>query len=128
MGDQSTTFNDQPGCTLPSVFQKIKKGDPMTSVHRIKNVPSTIVLCAIIIGGIVFVGVIQKTPDARAAADRQLQKEIVQERLTCEKWGTRASTENHTACIADLNETRVKYDKRRINDVGSGGNGLTILW
>ena len=98
-------------------------------VHRINNIGSMCALCAIVIAVTALdFAITQRTPEARAAADRQLNKELGQEsRVACEKWGMRAGTEEHTACIAGLKEIRTKHDKRRVDDPGNRGDGLPIL-
>ena|SRR5437588_4084632 len=98
-------------------------------VHRITKIASMVALCAIVIAVTAAgFGMTQRMPEARAAADRQLNKELAQEsRATCEKWGTRAGTDEYTACIADVKEIRAKHDRRRANDVGNRRGGLAIV-
>jgi hypothetical protein len=98
-------------------------------VHRINNLALMVALGAIVIAVTVFdFGITKRMPDAHAAADRQLNKELVKERVTCEKWRNGAGSENFTACIADLKDIRVKHDKRGANDLGNHRGGLPILW
>jgi hypothetical protein len=98
-------------------------------VHRINKIASMFALCAIVIAVTAFAfGMTERMPEARAAADRQLNKELAQEsRIACEKWGMRAGTEEYTACIAELREIRAKQDRRRANDPGNRRDGLAVL-
>jgi hypothetical protein len=98
-------------------------------VHRISKIASRVALCAIVIAVTAFsFGMTQRLPEARAAADRQLNEEFAQEsRVACEKWEMRAGTEEYTACIAELKEIRAKQDKRRANDPGNRRDGLAVL-
>jgi len=99
-------------------------------VHRTKNIASMVALCAIVIAVTAFdFGMTQRVPEARAAADRQLNKELAQERrVACEKWGMRGGTEEYAACIADLKEIRAKHDKRRADDPGNRRDGLAVTF
>jgi hypothetical protein len=99
-------------------------------VHRINKIASMVALCAIIIAVTAFdLGMTQRTPNARAAVDRQLNKESAQEsRVTCERWGKRAGTEDYTACIADVREVQARHDKRRASDSGNRRDGLTLVF
>jgi len=88
-----------------------------------------VALCAIVIAVNVFdLGMTQRVPNAHAAARLQLDKDLAHEGVTCEKWGMRTGTGNYTACIADLNEIRVKHDKRHVHIEGNRRDGLTVLF
>lgn len=98
-------------------------------IHRINKIASRAALCAIVIAVTAFAfGITERMPEARAAADRQLNKELLQEsRVACEKWGMRAGTEEYTTCITELKEIRARQDKRRGNNLGNRRDGLAIL-
>jgi hypothetical protein len=100
-----------------------------TRVHRINNIASMVAIFAVVIAVPVFdLAMTQRVPEVHAAAGRQLNKELAQERVTCERWEMPAGTEKYTACIADLKEIRVKHDKRSVEYLGNRRDGLTILW
>jgi hypothetical protein len=62
---------------------------------------------------VVAVAMIQKAPQARAAAERQVAAEVAAEnRAYCEKWGMRAGTREHVTCTLDLDEIRARQAKR----------------
>lgn len=56
---------------------------------------------------------IQKAPQVRAEAERQLAAEIAAEnRAYCEKWRMPAGTREHGICTLDLDEIRARHVKR----------------
>jgi len=56
---------------------------------------------------------IQKAPQARAAAEQQQAAEVAAENSAyCEKWGMRAGTREHVTCTLDLDEIRARQAKR----------------
>jgi uncharacterized membrane protein len=100
-----------------------------TLVNRINNIASMVVILAVVIAvPVLDFAMTQRMPEAHAAAERQLNKELTRERVTCGKWRNDVGSENYTACIADLKEIRVKHDKRGAYDLGNHRDGLPILW
>ena len=100
-----------------------------TLAHRINNIAAIVALFAgVITVTMLHFGMTQRMPEAHAAGDPQLNKEIAQERASCKRWGRQAGTEKFAACIADLKEIRVRHDNRRVNDPGNRRDGLTVIF
>ena len=87
---------------------------------RIHDIAHAALWAALAVGMTVVVSTIQRSPEARALAERQRVLELAAESdFYCNKWGIAAGTHEHTICTLNVQEMRAKHEKRLTDDMRS---------